>query len=290
MSTARMRWGGLLTAGVLTLTLSACGGDDNGTADSSAPPTAASTPSDSGAEADVAEATTAESTVSEEATSDAVAGQEIPVADFVAMLQKPSKETLSTYTMSMTLKSSGGDMTMEGAVDLSGDQPLADMDMTVPGAGAMKMVMADGRIYLSMAGITEDGKFMEVPSDTLGPASDALKDIDVTDQFDTWSETAKKIVLVGEDDVDGQTMRHYEVTMDGAAMAESMPSVGEDAGVTADVPEDIIYDLWVDGDNLMRKIAFESEGMVTELRTDNWGEPQDIKAPSADELMSGPTG
>ncbi|MDO5740775.1 MAG: hypothetical protein Q4P07_11580, partial [Ornithinimicrobium sp.] len=283
MSTARMRWGGLLTAGVLTLTLSACGGDDNGTAGSPTPATAASTPSDTSAEADVAQATTEESTASEQATSDTVAGQEISVADFVAMLQKPSKETLSTYTMSMTLKSSGGDMTMEGAVDLSGDQPLADMDMSVPGAGAMKMVMADGRIYLSMPGITEDGKFMEVPSDTLGAASDALKDIDVTDQFDTWSETAKKIVLVGEEDVDGETMRHYEVTMDGAVMAESMATAGESAGATADVPEDIVYNLWVDGDNLMRKIAFESEGMVTELRTDNWGEPQDIKAPSADE-------
>lgn len=279
-SSTRMRLAAVAAAGALAL--SACGGDD--TADPTTDGTAAGTTSSSTTAADGGDATSEEPAT--EDSSEAAPGEEVPLEDFVAMLQSPGEETLQSYTMAMEMKSGGEGMTMSGAVDLSGDSPAMDLDMTVPGAGEMKMLMADGRMFMSMPGVTPEGKFMEVPKEQLGDAATALEDVDITSQFEDWKDTAQSVVFVGEEDVDGTMMRRYTVTMDTSSLDQAAATSGvDDAAVSSVLGEELTYDLWLDEDNLMRKMAFEIQGMVTEMTTDNWGEAQDVQAPADADLV-----
>ena len=298
MTTTSRRWAALLSAGALSLSLTACGGGDDDAPASPSPTTApavtdeattdAGETTDSEATTDAAAPTTEETT---EESTEAAAEGEIPVADFIAMLKEPGEEKLSSYEMTMDLKAGGEAMEMSGKVDLSGDSPAMAMDMEIPGAGPMTMIMADGRMFMSMAGVTEDGKFMEVPKEQLGEAATALDDVDLASQYEDWEKSAKRVVLVGEEDVDGTTMRHYEVVLDGQAAIDAAGVTGDDeAAVSAAIGDEFVYDVWLDDDNLMRRIVMEIEGMVTEIKADKWGEPVDVEAPSEDQLMSTPTG
>lgn len=277
--TTRKRWAGLLAAGTLTFTLAACSGDSTGSGAGS---------DDSGSTDGTTQSAPAEAGQDGAAAADAAPGDEVSTDDFIALLKSPGEEKLSSYTMSMDMKSGGEGMTMKGAVDMSGESPKMDMDMTIPGAGEMKMIMADGRVFMQMPGVTEEGKFMEVPKEQLGDTATALEEVDLTRQFDEWEKSAKKVVFVGEEDVDGTTMRHYEVTMDGSAIADAAASLGaDDAAATSAATGDFTYDVWLDDENLMRKVVFELEGLVTEMTADDWGKAQKVEAPADDALMTG---
>jgi hypothetical protein len=277
MSSIRSRWVGLLSAGAITLTLAACSGDD--TPETDPTPGAVSTDG-SAATPDAAQETSA--------GSDAAEGQEVDIQEFLAMLKSPGEDMLSSYTMTMAVNMGGQSMEMDGAVDLAGGRPALDMDMTMPGMGAVKMVMADGRVFMSMPGVTEEGKFLEVPPEQLGDLSQQLDEVDITTTWDAWEEGAQKVVLVGEEDLDGQDMRRYEVTVDTQAALDAAGQTGDDAAQASEmIGDELTYDVWVDGDNLMRKVAFELEGAVTEITADNWGERQEIRAPAEDEIQQG---
>ena len=268
----RNRWVGLLGAGALTLTLVACSSDDTPEAD----PTPATT-QDSGAATDGAGETSA------------AEGQEVDIQEFLAMLQSPGEATLSSYTIEMSMNMGGQSIDMDGAADLSGDAPAFDMNMTMPGLGPMRMILVGGQVYLSSpAAGTEEGKFIQVPEEQLGELSSQLDEIDITSTWDAWAEGARRVVLVGEEDLDGQDMRRYEVTVDTQAALDAAGQTGDDAAeASALIGDELTYDVWVDADNLMRKVAFETQGVVTEVTADNWGEPQDIQAPAPEDIQEG---
>lgn len=281
MNTTHTRWAGLLGAGALTLALTACSGDEG----TPAQPSGATSTAATATGGDAAEPT------SEPAPTEVAEGEEIEPAAFVEMMKSPGEEVLSSYTMTMNLKAGGEDMTMDGAVDISGDQPRLDMDMTIPGAGSMQMRMVEGRVFMAMPGVTPEGKFMEVPAEQLGDTAAALEEVDITSQMETWESSAQKVVFVGEEDVDGTMMRHYQVTVDSAAAMDAAGLTGGDAAAASSaMGEEFVYEVWLDDDNLMRKLAFEMEGIVTEMTADNWGEPQEIEAPADEDIVESPTG
>lgn len=282
MTTMRTRWTALLSAGALSLTLAACGGDD---AAEGEPTTSEAVTTEDGAATEDAGA--------EETSEDAgsAEGEDVDIQEFLAMLKSPGEEKLSSYTMTMTINMGGQAMEMEGAVDLTGEQAALDMDMTMPGMGAVSMIMAEGRVFMSMPGVTEDGKYLEVPPEQLGDVSTQLDEVDITSTWDAWEAGAKSVTFLGEEDVDGQDMRRYEVTVDTQAALDAAGQTGDDADTaSAMLGDEITYDVWLDGDNLMRKVAFEMEGVVTEMFANNYGEAQGIAVPSEDQIQQGAPG
>lgn len=286
MTTMRTRWTALLSAGALTLTLAACGGDDPAEGE---PTTSEAVTTEDGAAAEDAGAEETSEAPSSDAGS--AEGEDVDIQEFLAMLKSPGEEKLSSYTMTMTINMGGQAMEMEGAVDLTGEQAALDMDMTMPGMGAVSMIMAEGRVFMSMPGVTEDGKYMEVPPEQLGDVSTQLDEVDITSTWDAWEAGAKSVTFLGEEDVDGQDMRRYEVTVDTQAALDAAGQTGDDADTaSAMLGDEITYDVWLDGDNLMRKVAFEMEGVVTEMFADNYGEAQGISVPSEDQIQQGVSG
>ena len=281
MRTTNLRWGGLLTAGVLTLSLAACSGDTEGDA-----PTTAAAATDETDDETAATTDAAVDTAADTAAGDATEGEEVPVEEFMAMLKSPGEETLSSYTVEMSMNMGAQSLDMSGDVDLSEDEPVIDMDMTMPGMGEITMVVVDGVVYISMPGLTEEGMFMEVPPEQLGDAGATLDEVDITSTWDAWDEGAQQILFVGEDDVDGTQMRRYEVTVDTQAALDASGQTGDDAAAaSAAIGDEIVYDVWVDDDDLMRRVTFAMEGATTELLVSNWGEEMDIQAPEADQIQ-----
>ncbi|WP_298748902.1 hypothetical protein [uncultured Serinicoccus sp.] len=283
MSTTRMRLGAVVSAGILGLGLTGCGGDSDG---GGADPTEAATQESESTQADE-EQTTAEDTTEaseeEDSGGEAAEGEEIPVEEFLAMLQEPGEETLSSYTLTMDMQADGQSIQAEGAVDLSGDEAAMQMMMTMPEMGELEMITTDGQLYLAMPGVTPEGMYMQAGEDVLGQAA-AMEDIDVSTQWEAWEEGAQQVVFLGDEDVDGTEMGHYQVTVDPQAIAEAG---GEDAAAMTEAVGDemVTYDVWLDDDNLMRQLSFELEGMTAEMMMDNWGEPQEIEAPASDQVM-----
>ncbi|WP_153011702.1 hypothetical protein [Serinicoccus chungangensis] len=283
MSTTRMRLGAVVSAGILGLGLTGCGGDSDG---GGAEPTEAATQESESTQADEEQATdedTAQASEEEDSGGAAAEGEEIPVEEFLAMLQEPGEETLSSYTLTMDMQADGQSIQADGAVDLSGDEAAMQMMMTMPEMGELEMITTDGQLYLAMPGVTPEGMYMQAGEDVLGQAA-AMEDIDVSTQWEAWEEGAQQVVFLGDEDVDGTEMGHYQVTVDPQAIAEAG---GEDAAaMTQAVGDELVtYDVWLDDDNLMRQLSFELEGMTAEMMMDNWGEPQEIEAPASDQVM-----
>lgn len=287
-----MRLGALVTAGALTFGLSACSGADDDGADDQTP--VASTADDAATDSDTGGSTqdaagTSESGTASGSGAEAAEGEEIPVADFLAMLREPGEETLSSYTMTMTMDDAGQPVEVDGAVDLSGEAAAMRIVMGVPDLGEVELLLVDGTMYMAMEGLVPDGKYIEAPPELTQDLQD-LDDIEVSAMWDTWEDSAEKVVYLGEDDVDGTDMRRYEVTVDGEALDASLRTaaeqLGDDAAATSLAPQGpVVYDVWLDEDNLIRQLEMDVEGSMLLMTLDNWGEPQDITAPSGDQLV-----
>lgn len=298
MSTTRMRLGALVTAGVLSFSLAACGDDEPDTTDpvSTADTQEAGDETEDETEDDAADTAPADEDTEESTDDDAAGGtdagtdvqegEEIDVEDFMAMIMEPGQDTLSRYTMSMIMEMDGQEAEMAGAMDISDGTPRMQVSMTVPELGAIEMLLVDGDAYMSIPNLTPEGTYLAAPMDLLGDSAD-LDDLDVSSQWDTWEHGAESVLYLGEEDVDGTQMRRYQVSIDPEALAAAAGEEGVDDAMTTSLglDEGLVYDVWLDSDNLMRKLVFGVAGEAIEMRMDNWGEDPGIEAPDPSQVM-----
>ena len=290
-------WGMIAASGALVLTLAACGEDSpeveepNAGAEAGAEETAGtddgveSEDTDEGAETDGTDEG-AETEGTDEGTEggDAAAGEEIEPAAFVEQLKSPGMDAMTSFTMNMDMQMEGQAVTMIGKADLSGS-PAMDINMEMPGMGSVHMIMVDGNAYMSVPGMTEEGQFVQMPlEEVMGEDADEFTNqIDMTSQWDAWETGAQKVTFIGPEDVDGETLNHYELLLDTSAL--------DDAGA-AGMPGELTYDVWLDDQNFMRQVTFDIDGAESVMKMDDWGEPVDITAPdpsSITEMPGAPT-
>jgi hypothetical protein len=95
---------------------------------------------------------------------------------------------------------------------------------------------------------------------------------------------AENATAVGAETIDGVETTRYQVTVDVAAALAASPQLGgqlDTAG--ADVPETVVYDVWVTADNELRRAAVDldvagrSVSMVLDMTTTD--EPLDVELP-----------
>lgn len=125
--------------------------------------------------------------------------------------------------------------------------------------------------------------------------------------------------IVGQDNLDGLAVSHVRFTVDAVALAaEAVASFGDDSGAGGAVPfggdfgpEELIFDVWIDGDGLIRRISLDLGAVMEELMGDSdetesdsfgdafaslfditnvldyfdYGADITIEAPSADEIV-----
>ena len=267
----------LTATSVLLAALTACGGDDPGTA-SDEPTTASSS----------AAAEPSESAATEEEADDTepVAGEEVDADQFLADF-KAAVEDATTAHLSMTTGAGGMDITAEGQVDYSTDPPSMAMEMTNPMGGDQKLEirLVDGKFYMNMGQLSQ-GKYYELspddPNNPLGEMSGLTESMDPVRSFEQFASGLEKVTFVGTEDVDGEQLDHYVLTLD-TTRVDSL----KDAG--AQLPETLDYDLWVDDQDRMRQVQIDLGSTASvDMKIFDWDEPVDIEAPSEDEIAPMP--
>jgi hypothetical protein len=269
----RTRWS-VAAAAVVSLTLlGGCGGGSDPAADES--------PASSVSSAVVP----SEEAAPSESSEPAAAQGGYDAQELLAAMKAAVAKSESAH---LTLKASGAQaMTGEGDVSYAGDTTVMQMKMTSPslGEGTVEMRLVDGVMYMAMPPMTPAGKFIKL--DTKDPNSPfgglgGITQGDPLATFEAFDAGLKKAVYVGREDVDGEQMDHYVLTVDAAkaAKAQGAPATGP-AG-------DITYDLWLDDQDLMRRMQLDTPQGGMTITTDHWGEPVTVKAPPASAIISLP--
>lgn len=95
---------------------------------------------------------------------------------------------------------------------------------------------------------------------------------------------------VGSEVIDGVETKHYTVSIDIAAALAAIPENEVDSALAdADLPDTVVYDVWVTADNQLRRVAFDTEvqgqtlAMQLDLTTST--EPLGIEIPDTSNVF-----
>lgn len=271
------RWSAAAAAAVVLAGLGGCGGGDEPVADESpAVGTGSSPPASESGEP--------ESEEPEPTEAEGVPGG-YDAAELIAALKAAIADKESAH---ITLRSGGPEgLSGEGDVSYAGDSSAMRMEMQAPqmGAGTMEIRLVDGVMYVAMPPMTPEGKFIrwdtDDPNSPFGDLGGVLSG-DPRAAFGAFEAGLKEATYVGEEEVDGEAMDHYVLTVDAK-------KAGEAQGIPVQPgTEDITYDVWVDGEDLMRRMEFGSGADGMTMTMSDWGAPVSVEAPPASAVMQMP--
>lgn len=247
---------------VLLLGLTACGGDEEPTG------------GDSGGEATVEQPE---------------AGSEVEPADFVEDLQAGLEES-TTAEMSMVMSGAGGSTSLEaeGQVDYTTDPVTMALTMSneMMGDQPLELRLVDGVMFMNMGPMTNN-KFVSYDlsdSESLPPGLDGLQQqMDPLSAVEQMEDALTSVTYAGEEDLDGEDLHRYDLTLDPAKL-DSMEGM---AGAGA--PEEMAYELYVDDAFRIRQMTISvdagGEAAEVEVQLFDWGTEVDIEAPDADDVV-----
>jgi hypothetical protein len=222
-------------------------------------------------------------------------GDEVDPDEFVDTVSDGVKASTTAHVSMELGLGTMGKVSGEGDVDYTADPPEMALEMDLPMAGAgtkTEVRYVDGVFYLSL-GQLSGGKFWKLdPSDPDGPLGDTG---DLLDQADPLGALKKvepaidTVTYVGEESVDGRSLDHYELTVDPAELAKTMdvpPQAQEQ------LPDELTYDIWLDGEDRLSKLHMDLPVAGTESTVDitasDWGKKVTVEEPPADEVAEMP--
>lgn len=224
-----------------------------------------------------------------------------------AAAQQAAEARTVTFDMEMEAGPLGA-LTMTGAADRDAQLMTMSMDMGDVmgiGEGSVEMILdvAGGVMYMSADGFGDmmpvQAEWFSIDLATMAEMNGQSLD-DLRDEF-AFDPTASAALLLGEDavelgieEIDGEQVKHYQVTVDLAAALAATPQAQQQLdesglGLGDELPETIVYDVWVTGDNRLRRMAFELPVMGEELRTRmdfrSVDEPLEVEIPDASDVV-----
>jgi hypothetical protein len=265
-----------IAAGALLLTaLAGCGSDDK-SKDAGAKTTVPSSTSSASASASSSAGT---GEPSDPAASDgppAAPGERLTKDNLVATMLAAMRDKKTAH-MSMKI---GSSVSADADVrySTSGTEMKMSMDM---GSTKAVVILVDGVVYMQQSA---GGKFVKIDKETPGMGSivQQMSGLSPDGSIAAMRGALKKVEYAGTDTVDGTKVTKYRVTADTSAMAATL---GGAAGA-GDLPKTVTYTLYVDRDNLMRRIDMTIADQDIQMLVSNWGKPVDIAAPPASQVMS----
>jgi len=255
--------------------LTACNDDSSDGSSSSSSGSSASSP--------------AEAASSDAGSPAASAGDSVEPAAFVDRLEEGIKKSTTAH-VSMSLDTGAmGTMTGKGDLDYStSSKPGVAMTLSSDALGGdMDVRLVDQVMYMSIPKMTHD-KFVKVdlddPSNPLGAAG--LSGLDPLSSLQALEKGTKSVTYVGQEEVDGRQLDHYELSVDTADLLDSM---GQKSSSGAGLPATIDYQLWLDDQQRVAKLSMDmGEQGSLEMSVTDWGTEVDIEAPPADQVMEMP--
>jgi hypothetical protein len=215
-----------------------------------------------------------------------------------------------TVEYDLTVTAGGlGSVTVSGAVDnetklaaVGADMStLLGLDGSLPIDGEIQLLVdgTDGIVYLgadALGGLLPaDSAWISIDLAVLAERSGVSLD-DLRSEFVVDPAASAQALLdadnaveLGTEEIDGVTVRHYEVTVDLAAAIAAAPQAAEQFDAELDqldalLPDTVTYDVWVTEDNQLRRAAFDltvadqTVSMVLDMTTSS--EPLDLQVPT----------
>ena len=230
-------------------------------------------------------------------------------------LAAAAEGTIVARSVAFDLTVAAGDLgavTVSGAVDNESQLMTISTDLSSllgPGqpsmpsfGGEVEMLLdgATGTIYLgadALGGLLPtSAMWVAIDLGVLAEQSGQTLDEMRGELFVDPSESARllldadDIVEVGAEVIDGVDTVHYQATVDLASAVAASPQAGtqlDAAGV--DLPDSVVYDVWVTADNQLRRASFDVEvagqqvSMVLDMTTSN--EPLDAQVPAESDVF-----
>jgi hypothetical protein len=218
-----------------------------------------------------------------------------------ALFADMTKATAQAQSARTTFTTTVGRQAIRGSGSFRfGDTPAADMTVTVPGQGKLRVVLVGRTGYLGLpkaAGLPAGKHFLKIdgkgdnPVDKLfGPILTQLQgSFDPGDNL-SLLKGATTVTPAGTEQVDGVSTTKYTATVDLAKVAAQAegPLAQQYKALSGAGVHTMHYTLWVDGQNLPRKFATsvptkQATIAATGTYTD-WGKPVTISAPKPSEV------
>lgn len=263
-----MRLAPSLVAVTLALTLAACA---DGTAGPG--PTGAQT------EADASPSEASATPVPEEPTPTDT-GTPFDPEEFASRLEAAVDEHPTVRIDVEVLLGEQTSATAKGVQDLT--RNALDMQVDL-GGQQLGYRLVDGQYYLAQppkwVPVTEGGD-----NPLIQQTLQQIQILSMRNQLDAFLTGLQAAGVKGEEQVDGVTTTHYTASVHAA---QAMAELGMEKA--PETPETVIYDVWLDEEDLIRKMSFTQAGASATLTATDWGEPVTIATPKDSELAEAPS-
>jgi hypothetical protein len=218
-------------------------------------------------------------------------GADLTKANFSSEVIK-AQSAAETAHMQATIEAQGQKMAMTGDMQLAAkDTNDVAFDMSMTGAalgGEARFILVDRVIYLKMPGLSQSDKYVKID---IGDASNPiakmfdqmLGQIDPSKTFRAF-DAITRLQDRGTQEIDGVETTHYTIEVDTQKALEAQGMTGQVP--TGQLPKTLTYDVWVDGQHLVRRLRMNIQGSSVDMSLSQWGEPVDIQAPPAGEITS----
>ncbi len=260
------------------LLASACGSSTPSTTT----PAAAQPPSNSpGAGSGDTASNAAPSTTAASSSAAPVANGDVDTAGFITALKAAGADATTAH-VSMSLSGAGQSMKMDGDTKLDASNPAMALRMGLPGMD-LQVRVVDKKIYLKGLPNQAPGKWAVVDENsTIGKQmSQAAAQSDPKRMYDQFDQGLTKVKKIGTETVDGEQMTKYDLTLDTKALGGSI------AAGAASLPKTVKYTAWIDSKGHLRKVTFGLMGVTSTVAMSKYGEPVDISAPPAKDVVKG---
>lgn len=254
----------------LLLVAPACGGDSGNDSATDASSTSSPDPSESGSPS--------ESTPTDDETG-STAGGELDRDTLIPAITDAMTKAGSVKIDAM-VDVGGQSLRIDGSQRIGKSAQDTALKMSLSGPGLKgQLVLVDSVLYIDL-GQPTGGKFVRVDLTKDGPAREQfgglLKSADTAASVEALQGVLQQVKVVGTEQVDGVQTTHYRLTVDTrAALTEQQLPPEQTQGL----PKTLSYDMFVDEDNLLRKMTVELGPASTTFSLSEWGEPVDISTP-----------
>jgi lipoprotein LprG len=207
-------------------------------------------------------------------------------ANFASTVAQAQEKATTTH-VEADIKAQGQQFTMAGDVDGREGQVAADFTMSGAALGGnARFILVDKVMYIQIPGLTPRDKFVKFDlqqsnapgAAMLGQMLDQINQLDPSKSADMF-KAVTAVKELGTEEVDGVETTHYAVTVD---TQKAMAAMGmADMAPSGQMPKTITQDVWLDGDNLIRRMRMKQPNVTMDLTYSQWGEDVEISAPPA---------
>lgn len=205
--------------------------------------------------------------------------------DKASLIAALEKSTLNAKTVHMTMDVAGGgqSLSFEGDTRIDPSDPATKLAMKVSGMD-LQIIVVDKVVYLKgIPGQASPDKWaLYDENSTIGKQFTASAgQADPTQMYDQFEKAVTDVLYVGPETVAGEPMQKYDLTID----TTKMPTMA--AAAAGAVPNRLTYTIWLDASDRMRQVVFEVQGVQATMTMSKYGEPLDITAPPAAQVVKG---